>query len=226
MVVETISVTPRRLHTRNSLAPSLHCSRGRRTHSTQMCGCEWWNPNSHCYMEFAQRSPKSGSPPSSFADPQGPGGIIFLLCSQRTERWSGGSSRQLLEDTIYQPGSWTGNSMSSWHSLRATGQCCSMPRPLMTCASTRDIMQIQMRKRGTDSGGGSALSSGIVSTPSGPTATMSWSTWLSPKRTALQLGRQRRKGRPLWQDLQLSHSASELCPTLRTGDPSSSKGDG
>jgi hypothetical protein len=120
----------------------------------QMSGCEWWNPNSHCSMELAQRSPKSGSPPSSFADLQGLGGIIFLLCSQRTERWSGGSSRQLLEDTIYQPESWTGSSMSFWHSLRATGQCCSMPRPLMICASMRDTMQIQMRRRGIGSGGG------------------------------------------------------------------------
>ena len=192
----------------------------------QMCGCEWWNPNSRYSMELAQKSLKSGSPPSSFADLQGLGGITFLLCSQRTERWSGGSLRQLLEDTIYQPGSWTGNSMSSWHLLKTAGQCSSMPRPLMTCASMRDIMQIQMRRRGTGSGGGSALSSGIVSTPSGPTATMSWSTWLSPKRTALQLDRQRRRGRPLWQDPQLSHSASGLCLTLRTGDPSSSKGDG
>jgi hypothetical protein len=192
----------------------------------QMCGCEWWNPNSHCSMELAQRSPKSGSPPSSFTDLQGLGGIIFLLCSQRTERWSGGSSRQLSEDTIYQPGSWTGSSMSFWHSLRATGQCCSMPRPLMTCASMLGIMQIQMRRRETGSGGGSALSSVTVSTPSGPTVTMSWSTWLSLKRTALQLDRQRRRGRPLWQDPQLSHSASGLCLTPRAGDPSSSKGDG
>ena len=174
-------------------------------------------------MEFAQRSLRSGSPPSSFADPQGLGGTIFLLCSQRTERWSGGSSRQLSEDTIYQPGLWTGSSMSFWHSLRATGQCCSMPRPLMTCASMLGITQIRMRKRETGSGGGSALSSVTVSTPSGPTATMSWSTWLSPKRTALQLDRQRRRGRPLWQDPQLSHSASGLCLTLRIGDLSSSK---
>jgi hypothetical protein len=127
--------------------------------------------------------------------------------------------------TIYQPGSWTGSSMSFWHSLRATGQCYSMPRLLMICASMRDIMQIQMRRRETGSGGGSALSSVTVSTPSGPTTTMSWSTWLSPKRTALQLDRQRRRGRPLWQDPQLSPSASGLCPTLRAGDPSS-KGDG
>ena len=192
----------------------------------QMCGCEWWNPNSHCSMGFAQRSPKSGSPPSSFADLQGLGGIIFLLCSQRTERWSGESSRQLSGDTTYQPGLWTESSTSFWHSLRATGQCCSMLRLLMTCASMLGIMQIRTRRRETGSGGGSALSSVTVSTPSGPTATMSWSTWLSPKRTALQLDRQRRRGRPLWQDPQLSHSASGLCPTLRTGDPSSSKEDG
>jgi hypothetical protein len=192
----------------------------------QMCGCEWWNPNSNYSMELAQRSPKSGSPPSSFEDPQGLGGTIFLLCSQRIERWNGRSSRQLSGDTIYQPGLWTGSSMSFWHSLRATRQCCSMPRLLMTCASMLGITQTRMRRRETGSGGGSALSSATVSTPSGPTVTMSWSTWLSPRRTALRLDRQRRRGRPLWQDLQLSPSASGLYPTLRTGDLSGSRGDG
>jgi hypothetical protein len=177
-------------------------------------------------MELAQRSLKSGSPPSSFADPQGLGGIIFLLCSQRTERWSGESSRQLSGDTTYQPGLWTESSTSFWHSLRATGQCCSMPRLLMTCANMLDITQTRMRRRETGSGGGSALSSVTVSTPSGPTVTMSWSIWLSPRRIALQLDRQKRRGRPLWQDPQLSHNASGLCPTLRTGDPSSNKEDG
>jgi hypothetical protein len=191
-----------------------------------MCGCEWWNPNFRCSMELAQKTLKSGSPPSSFVDPQGLGGTIFLPCSQRIERWNGGSSRQLSGDTTYQPGLWTGSSTSFWHSLRATGQCCSMPRLLMTCASMLDIMQIQMRRRETGSEGGSALSSVIVSTSSGPTATMSWSTWLSPRRTALPLDKQKRRGRPLWQDPQLSHSASGLCPTHRTGDPSSSKEDG
>jgi hypothetical protein len=192
----------------------------------QMCGCEWWNPNSHYSMEHAQKSLKSGSPPSSFADPQGLGGTIFLPCSQRTERWSGETSRQLSGDTIHQPGLWTGSSTSFWHSLRATGQCCNMPRLLMTCANMLGITQTRMKRRETGLGGGSALSSVTVSTPSGPTATMSWSTWLSPRRTALQLDRQKRRGRPLWQDPHLSHSASGLCPTLRTGDPSSSKEDG
>jgi hypothetical protein len=134
-------------------------------------------------MEFAQRSQKSGSPPSSFADPQGLGGIIFLLCSQMTERWNGESSRQLLGGTIYQPGLWTESSTSFWHSLSATGQCCNMLRLLMTCASMLGIMQIRTRRRETGSGGGSALSFVTVSTPSGPTATMSWSTWPSPRRT-------------------------------------------
>jgi hypothetical protein len=177
-------------------------------------------------MELVQRSLKSGSPPSSFVDPQGLGGTIFLPCSQRIERWNGEISRQLSGDTTYQSGLWTESSTSFWHSLKATGQCCSMLRLLMTCASMLDITQIRMRRRETGSGGGSALSSVTVSTPSGPTATMSWSTWLSPRRTALQLDRQKRRGRPLWQDPQLSHSASGLCPTLRIGAPSSSKGDG
>jgi hypothetical protein len=71
-------------------------------------------------MELVPRSLKSGSPPSSFAEPQGLGGTIFLLWSQRTERWSGESSRQLSGDTTYQPGLWTESSTSFWHSLRAT----------------------------------------------------------------------------------------------------------
>jgi hypothetical protein len=177
-------------------------------------------------MGLVQRSLKSGLPPSSFADPQGLGGTIFLPCSQRTESWNGESSRQLLGDTTYQPGLLTESSMSFWHSLRATGQCCSMLRLLMTCASMLGIMLIRTRRRETGSGGGSALSSVTVSTPLGPTATMSWSTWLSPRRSASHLDRQKRRGRPLWQDPQLSHNASGLCPTLRTGAPSSSKGDG
>jgi hypothetical protein len=175
-------------------------------------------------MEFAQRSLRSGSPPNSFTDPQGLGGTIFLLCSQRTERWNGESSRQVSGDTTYQPGLWTESSTSFWHSLRAIGQYCSTLRLLMTCASMLDIMQIRTRRRET--GGGSALSSVTVSTPSGPTATMSWSTWPSPRRTVSQLVRQKIRGRPLWQDPQLSHSASGLCLTLITGDLSSSKGDG
>jgi hypothetical protein len=177
-------------------------------------------------MELVQRSLKSGSPPSSFADSRGLGGTIFLPCSQRIERWNGESSRQLSGDTTYQPGLWIESPTSFWHSLKATGQCCSMLRLLMTSASMLDITQIRMRRRETGSGGGSALSSVTASTPSGPTATMSWSTWLSPRRTALQLDRQKRRGRPLWQDPQLSHSASGLCLTLRAGDLSSSKGDG
>jgi hypothetical protein len=177
-------------------------------------------------MEFVQWSLKSGSPPSSFADPQGLGGTTFLLCSQMTERWNGESSRQLSGGTIYQPELWTESSMSFWHSLRATGQCCSMLRPLMTCASMPGTMQTWTRRREIGSGGGSALSSVTVSTPSGPTTIMSWSTWPSPRRTVSPLVRPRRRGRPLWQDPQLSHSASGLCPTLRTGGLSSSKGDG
>jgi hypothetical protein len=152
-------------------------------------------------MEFVQRSLRSGSPPSSFVDPQGLGGTIFLPCSQMTERWNGESSRQLSGGTIYQQALWTKSSTSFWHSLRETGQCYSMLRPSMTCASMPDITQTQTRRRGTGSEGGSALSSMTVSTPSGPTAIMSWSTWPSPRRTVSQLVRQKRRGRPLWQDL-------------------------
>jgi hypothetical protein len=177
-------------------------------------------------MELVQRPLKSGSPPSSFADPQGLGGTIFLLCSQMTERWSGENSRQLLGGTIYQQALWTESSTSFWHSLKGTEQCYSMLRPLMTCASMLGIMQTRTRRRGTGLGGGSALSSVTASTPSGPTVIMSWLTWPFLRRTVSQLVRQRRRGRPLWQDLQHSHNVSGLCLTLRIGDRSSSKGDG
>jgi hypothetical protein len=50
-------------------------------------------------------------------------------------------------------------------------------------------------------------------------------TWPFLRKTASQPARQKRRGRPLWQDLQLSLSASGLCPTLRVGDLSS-KDDG
>jgi hypothetical protein len=115
----------------------------------------------------------SGLPPSSFADPREHGGIIFSLCSQLTTWWNGGSSRQPSEGIIYQQALWTASSMSFWHSLRETGQCCSTLRPSMTCVSMLDTMQTLMRRRGIGSGGGSALSSVTVSTPSGPTVTMS-----------------------------------------------------
>jgi hypothetical protein len=82
---------------------------------------------------------------------QGLGGTIFLLCSQMTERWNGESSRQLSGGIIYQHTLWTESSTSFWHSLRETGQCYSMLRPLMTCASMLGIMQTRTRRRGTGS---------------------------------------------------------------------------
>jgi hypothetical protein len=166
---------------------------------------------------------RSGSPPSSFTDLCGHGGTTSLLCSQLTTLWNGESSRPLSEGIIYQQKSWTESLMNFWHLLRGIALCCSTHRPSMTCVSMPDIMQTLMRRRGIGSGGGSALSSTTVSTPSGPTVTMSWSTWPFPRRTASQPVRQKRRGRPLWQDHQLSLSASGLYLTLRTGDLSSSK---
>jgi hypothetical protein len=46
---------------------------------------------------------------------------------------------------------------------------------------------------------------------------------ISLRRTVLQLVRQRRRERPLWQDLQLNHNTSGSCLTLRTEDLSSNK---
>jgi hypothetical protein len=138
-------------------------------------------------------------------------------------RWNGESSRQLSGGIIYQQALWTAISMSFWHSLRGIEQCYSMLRPSMTCASMPDTTQTLMRRRGTGSGGGSTLSSATVSTPLGPTVTMNWSTWPFLRRTASQPVKQKRRGRPLWQDHQLSHNALGLYLTLRTGDLSSSK---
>jgi hypothetical protein len=94
----------------------------------------------------------------------------FLAMQPADHEVNGGSSRQLSGGTIYQQTLWTASSMSFWHSLRGTGQCYSMLRPSMTYDSIPDIMQTPTRRRGTGSGGGSALSSVTVSTQSGPTA--------------------------------------------------------
>jgi hypothetical protein len=45
---------------------------------------------------------RSISPPSSFEDPRGHGGITFSLCSRLTTWWNGESSRQHSEDITYQ----------------------------------------------------------------------------------------------------------------------------
>jgi hypothetical protein len=124
---------------------------------------------------------------------------------------------------MYQQTLWTASSMSFWHSLRGIEQCYSMLRPSMTCARMPDTTQTPMRRRGTGSRGGSALSSATVLTLSGPTVTMNWSTWSFLRRTASQPVKQKRRGRPMCHDHQLSHSASRLYLTLRTGDLSSSK---
>jgi hypothetical protein len=139
-----------------------------------------------------------GSPPSSFADPCGHGGTTSSLCSQLTMWWTGESSRKLSEGIIYQQALWIASSMSFWHSLRGIRQYYSMLRPSMTCVSMPDTTQTRMRRKGTDSGGGSALSSATVSTPPGPTITMNWSTWPFLRRTASQPVKQKRRGRPLW----------------------------
>jgi hypothetical protein len=173
VVVITISVPQQRPLIRSSSTLSCHCSLGQRIHLMLMYGSGWWNPNSHCLMEFVQMWPRSVSPPSSFADPREHGGITFSLCSWLFTWWNGESSRQHSEDITYQQASWTASSMSFWHSLRRIIQCYSMPKPSMTCVSTPAIMLTRMRRRGTGSGGASVLSSTTVSTQLGPTTTMS-----------------------------------------------------
>jgi hypothetical protein len=124
-------------------------------------------------MEFVQMWLRSGSPPSSFADPCGHGGIISSLCSQLTTWWNGENSRQHSEDITYQQASCTASLMSFWHLPRGIVLCCSTLRPSMTYVSMQAIMLTQMTRRGTGSGGASVLSSATVSTQSGPTTTMS-----------------------------------------------------
>jgi hypothetical protein len=173
VVVITISVPQQRPPIRSSSARSRHCSLGQRIPLMLMYGSGWWNPNSHCLMEFVQMWLRSVLPPSSFADPRGHGGTTSSLCNQLTTWWNGESSRQHSEGITYRQASWTASSMSFWHSFRGIVQCCSTPKLLMTCVSTQAIMLTQMRRRGTVSGGASVLSSATVSTQSGPTTTMS-----------------------------------------------------
>jgi hypothetical protein len=138
-----------------------------------MYGSGWWNPNSHCLIEFVHMWPRFVLPPSSFADTREHDGITSSLCSWLTTWLSGESSRQHSEDITYLPASWTASLMSFWHSLRGVVQCYSTPKPSMTCVSMQAILLTQMRRRGTGSRGASVLSSTTVSTQSGPTATMS-----------------------------------------------------
>jgi hypothetical protein len=173
VVVITISVPQQQPPIRSSSALSRRCSLGQRTHLMLMCGSGWWNPNSHYLMEVVQMWPRSVSPPSSFADLRRHGGITSSLCSRLTTWLNGESSRQHSEDITYQQALWTASSMSFWHSLRGVVQCYSTPKPSMTCVSTQAIMLTLMRRKETGSGGASVLSSAIVSTQSGPTATMS-----------------------------------------------------
>jgi hypothetical protein len=135
VVVITISVPQQRPLIRNSSALSHRCSLGQRIHLMLMYGSEWWNPNSHCLMEFVQMWPRFVLPPSSFADPRGLGGITFSLCSQLITWWNGESSRQHSEGITYRQALWTTSLMSFWHLLRGIVLCCSMLKPSMTCVS-------------------------------------------------------------------------------------------
>jgi hypothetical protein len=164
VVVITISVPQQQPLIRSSSALSRCCSHGQRIPLMLMYGSEWWNPNSHCLMEFVQMWPRFVLPPSSFADPRGHGGITSSLCSQLTTWWNGENSRQHSEDITYRRVSWTASLMSFWHLLRGIILCCSMLRPSMTCVSTQAIMLTQMRRRGTGLGEASVLSSATVST--------------------------------------------------------------
>jgi hypothetical protein len=109
-------------------------------------------------MDFVQMWLRSGSPPSSFADPREHGGTTSSLCSPLITWWNGENSRQHSEDITYWQASWTTSSMSLWHLLRGIILRCSTLRPSMTCVSTQAIMLTQMRRRGTSSGGASVVS--------------------------------------------------------------------
>jgi hypothetical protein len=167
------SVPRQRPPTRSFSVLSHRCSLGRKIHSMLMFGSGWWNPNSHYLMEIVQMRQRSVSPPNNFMGPLGHGGTISSLCSWLTTWLSGESSKQHSEGITYQQASWTASSMSFWHSLREVVPCCSTPKLSMTCVNTQATMLTPMRRRRTDSGGASVLSSMIVSTQSGPTGTLS-----------------------------------------------------
>jgi hypothetical protein len=68
---------------------------------------------------------------------------------------------------------------------QGTRTYCSTLRPSTTCASMQVIMLILMRRRETTSAGVSTPSCENVSTMSVLIASMSWSTWPSPRRIVL-----------------------------------------
>jgi hypothetical protein len=172
-VVIIISVPQQRPPISSFSVLSRRCSLRQKIPLMLMCGSGWWNPNSHFLMEIVQMWPRSDSRPSSFVGPLEPGGTISLLCSRLTTWLNGESSRQHSEGITYQQTSWIVSSMSFWHSRKEVVQCCSTPKPSMTCVSTQATMLTPMRRRETDLGRASVLSSVTVSTRSGPTTTMS-----------------------------------------------------
>ncbi len=163
----TISVTPRQPPTKSSSAPSLHYSQGQRIHLMQMCGCEWWNPNSHYSMEFVQMWLRSGSPPNRFADPHGHGGTTSSLCSQLTMWWNGEKFKAAFRG----------------HHIPARIMDCKLNEFLALTQGSRTVLQYAQAfndlcqyvgyhadtdEKKRDSRGASVLSSVTVSTPSRP----------------------------------------------------------
>jgi hypothetical protein len=96
----------------------------------------------------------------------------------------------------------------------------------MTYASMQVTMLILMRRRETAFAGVLTPSCENDSTLSGLIATMSWSTWPSPRRIALQLTRQRRRERHQWQHHPLRPKGSGLFLIIRAGVSSSRQTDG
>lgn len=79
------------------------------------------------------------------------------------------------------------------------------------------------KKRDTGSREASTLCSVSISTLLGRIVTTGWSTWPSLRQIVLWLTGQRRKGKHLWQDPQLSLNASRLFPIIRAEAVSSNK---
>jgi hypothetical protein len=149
------------------------------------CGFASLSPSFPSSRETTLMVPRPASPRSSFVALLGLGGTTSVPCYPLIVKCLGRNSRLLSEGTISQLEFLIASLMNFWHSIKEPAWYCSTLRPSMTCASMQDIMLILTRRKETSSAGVSTPNCENVSTLFGLIASMSWTTWPSPRRIVL-----------------------------------------